>query len=167
MNTTTTNSLNVKVGDHVFFRALGTTYKLLTESVAGSAGIVEHTLEAMSLGSPMHKHTREDEISFVLEGELTVIQDGQIQTATAGQCIAKPRNIFHTFWNATSQRIQFIEVIVPGEFQYYFTELEPYLKAGQPPNIEKMKEVREKYGLIVDPTSIEEIIKKFGLKPVS
>mgnify|MGYP003336079177 CR=1 FL=1 len=160
------NNLNIKVDDHVFYRALGTTFKVLTETVAGSAGIVEHTLEPMSLGAPMHKHTREDEISFVLEGQLSVIQDGKIQTATAGQFIAKPRNLFHTFWNATEQRIRFVEFIVPGTFQYYFAELEPFLRAGQQPDFEKMKEVREKYGLIVDPHAADEIIKQFGLKPL-
>ncbi|MDQ3140654.1 MAG: cupin domain-containing protein [Bacteroidota bacterium] len=163
MDATNLNSLNIKAGDHVFYRALGTTYKVLTETVGGSAGIVEHTLEAMSLGAPMHKHTREDEISFVLEGELSVIQDGQIQIATAGQFIAKPRNIFHTFWNATQKRIRFLEFIVPGNFQFYFAEMEPFLKAGQPPQFDKMQIVREKYGLIIDLYAADEIIKKYNL----
>jgi uncharacterized cupin superfamily protein len=67
-------------------------------SVRGLAGIVEHTLEAKSLGAPMHKHTREDEISYLLEGELSVIQNGQI--------------------------------ITPGNFQYYFAEMAPFLLPG-------------------------------------
>ena len=158
--------MNIKINDHVFFRALGTTYKVLNESVDGSAGIVEHTLEGMCIGAPMHKHTYEDEISYVLEGELSVIQNGIVQKARVGEFIVKPRNIFHTFWNETSKTIRFLEFIVPGKFQYYFAELEPFLKTGQPPQFEKMKEVREKYGLIVDPYAADEIIKKYGLKPL-
>src|SRR5690349_7974608 len=114
---------NIKVGDSVFFRSLGTTYKVLTDSVNGTAGIVEHTLEAMSLGAPMHKHTREDEISYVLEGELSVIQNGEVQTVRPGQFVVKPREVFHTFWNAGQQQLRFIELITPGEFQYYFAEM--------------------------------------------
>ena len=154
----------IKPGDSVFFRALGTEYKVLCDAVAGTAGIVEHTLEALSLGAPMHKHTREDEISYVLEGQLPVIQDGKIQTAGPGEYIVKPRNIFHTFWNAGKERIRFIEIIIPGNFQYYFAEMAPYLLPGQPPQMDKVRETAIKYGLIVDPLATEEIIKQYGLK---
>src|SRR5215470_5292152 len=109
MDTMTDLGANVKVGDSVFFRSLGTIYKVLTNSVNGTVGIVEHTLEPNSLGAPMHKHTREDEISYVLEGELSVIQGGKIQRAGPGQFIVKPREIFHTFWNARQQTLRFIE----------------------------------------------------------
>src|SRR5215212_1549971 len=118
---------SVHVNYSVFFRALGTTYKVLSNSVNGSVGIVEHTLEGRSLGAPMHKHTHEDEISYVLEGNLSVIQNGEIQTAGPGQFIVKPRGIFHTFWNEGENRIRFMEVITPGNFQYYFAEMAPFL----------------------------------------
>src|SRR5687768_13849810 len=95
----------LQVDQFVFFRALGTKYKVLTDSLNGSAAIVEHTLEPKSLGAPMHKHTHEDEISYVLKGKLSVIQDGKVQTAQAGEYIAKPRGIFHTFWNDTDEQL--------------------------------------------------------------
>jgi len=159
-------SSNIKIDDSVFFRALGSTYKVLSESVNGSAAIIEHTLEAKSLGAPMHKHTHEDEISYVLEGELSAIQNGKEQKALAGQYIIKPRGIFHTFWNAGSERIRFIEFIVPGNFSKYFKEMEPFLVAGQPPQMDKVRAIGAKYGLIVDPYAADEIIKKYGLKPL-
>jgi quercetin dioxygenase-like cupin family protein len=167
MEISNVNIPNVKVNDSVFFRALGTTYKVMTDSVRGSAGIVEHTLEAKSLGAPMHKHTREDEISYVLEGELSVIQNGEVQIAGPGQFIVKPREIFHTFWNARHDRIRFIEFIIPGNFQYYFAEMAPFLLPGQPPQIDKIRETAAKYGLIVDPYAADEIVKQYGLKPLS
>ncbi len=36
---------SIQPGHSVFFRALGTTHKVLSASVNGSAAIVEHTLE--------------------------------------------------------------------------------------------------------------------------
>jgi quercetin dioxygenase-like cupin family protein len=96
---------DIQIDKSLFFRALGTTCKVLSKSVNGSAAIVEHTLEAKSIGAPMHKHTYEDEISYVLEGELSLIQNGKVQTASPGEYIIKPRGIFHTFWNATQSRI--------------------------------------------------------------
>lgn len=157
----------VEVNQSVQFRALGTTYKVLSESVGGSAAIVEHTLDAKCLGAPMHKHTRENEISYVLEGELSVIQNGEVQTAGPGEYIVKPKEIFHTFWNAGDKTVRFIEIITPGNFEYYFAELAPYLLTGQPPQMDKVRETASKYGLIVDLFAAEEIIKKYGLKLLS
>ena len=162
---TNNNQPNIQVDQRIFFRALGTTYKVLSKAVNGSAAIVEHTLEAKSIGAPMHKHTYEDEISYVLQGELSVIQDGKIQSAKPGEYIIKPRGIFHTFWNATDERIRFVEVITPGNFEYYFAELSPFLEDGKPPQMDKVRETGIKYGLVVDPTAAEEIIKKYGLNP--
>ena len=164
---TSDNRPNIQVDQRIFFRALGTTYKVLSKSVSGSAAIVEHTLEPKSIGAPMHKHTYEDEISYVLEGELSVIQNGEVQTARPGQYIVKPRGIFHTFWNSGDERIHFIEVITPGNFEYYFAEMAPFLLAGQPPQMDKIRETAGKYGLIVDPYAADEIIKRYGLKPLS
>jgi quercetin dioxygenase-like cupin family protein len=164
---TNNNQPDIQVDQRIFFRALGTTYKVLSKTVNGSAAIVEHTVEGKSIGAPMHKHTHEDEISYVLEGELSVIQGGKVQTAKQGEYIVKPRGIFHTFWNATNERIRFLEVITPGNFEYYFAELAPFLEAGKPPQMDKIRETGVKYGLIVDPTGAEEIIKKYGLNPLA
>ena len=157
----------VQVNQSVHFRALGTTYKVLSESVGGTAAIVEHTLEGKSLGAPMHKHTRENEVSYVLEGELSVIQNGEVQTARPGQFIVKPMGIFHTFWNAGDKMVRFIEIITPGNFEYYFAELAPFLLKGQPPQMDKVRETGQKYGLIIDPDATAEITEKYGLNPVS
>src|SRR5215203_4839063 len=132
------NRPDIQVNQRIFFRALGTTYKVLSKSVNGSAAIVEHTIEPKSIGAPMHKHTHEDEISYVLEGELSVVQNGKVQTASPGQYIVKPRGIFHTFWNAGNERIRFIEVITPGNFENYFFEVAPFLQANQPLQLDKI-----------------------------
>jgi uncharacterized cupin superfamily protein len=157
----------VHVNQSVHFRALGTTYKVLSESVGGSTAIVEHTLEAKSLGAPMHKHTRENEISYVLEGELSVIQNGEVQIAGPGEFIVKPMGVFHTFWNAGDKTVRFLEIITPGNFEYYFAELAPFLIKGQPPQMDGVRATGQKYGLVVDPDAGAEIIKKYGLNPVS
>ena len=118
----------------------------------------------MSIGAPLHKHTHEDEISYVLEGVLSVIQDGVKQTARAGEFIVKPRGKWHTFWNATPDRIRFLEIIVPGNFEGYYAEIAPFLPAGQPPLTGNLKEVAMKYGLSTDPQATEILIREEGLK---
>jgi quercetin dioxygenase-like cupin family protein len=157
----------VQIDQSVHFRSLGTTYKVLSESVGGSAAIVEHTLDVKCLGAPMHKHTRENEISYVLEGELSVIQNGEVKIARQGEYIVKPKGIFHTFWNAGDKMVRFIEIITPGNFEYYFAELAPYLLKGQPPEMDKVRATADKYGLIVDINAAAEIIEKYSLKTLS
>jgi quercetin dioxygenase-like cupin family protein len=158
--------VSIETNQRIFFRALGTTYKVLSKSVNGSAAIVEHTVEARSLGAPMHKHTHEDEISYVLEGRLSVTQNGHVQTAGPGEFVVKPRGIFHTFWNSGEERVRFLEVIVPGNFEKYFAEMAPFLEAGKPPQIEGMRQTAAKYDLIVDPSAANEIVRQYGLKPL-
>jgi len=161
------DNVKVQVNQSVFFRALGTTYKVLSDTVSGSAAIVEHTLEGKSLGAPMHKHTHEDEISYVLEGTLSVIQNGEVQTASPGEYLVKPRGIFHTFWNAGDERIRFIEIISPGNFEYYFAEIAPFLAPGKPPESDKLMATASKYGLEFDMSAAEAIVRKYGLKTLS
>ncbi len=156
----------VQINETVFFNVLGTTYKVLSNTVNGSLAIVEHTLEAKSLGAPMHKHSYEDETSYVLEGKLSVIQNGKVEMAGPGEYIIKPRGIFHTFWNTTNERIRFIEIISPGAFEMYFAEMAPFFTKGKPLESDKMKAIAEKYGLITDPYAGEEIIKQYGLNPL-
>ncbi len=43
----------------------------------------------------------------------------------------------------------------------------PYLLPGKPPKMDKIKETVAKYGLIVDPHGADEIVKQYGLNPLS
>ena len=45
-------------------------------------------------------HEREDEYSFVLEGRMGAMLGDDVVYAEAGDLVFKPRNQWHTFWNA-------------------------------------------------------------------
>lgn len=90
-----------------------------------------------------------------------------MQTAGPGQFIAKPRGIFHTFWNSGDKRVRFIEIITPGKFESYFAEIAPFLLPGKAPQFDKLAETAAKYGLTMDMGPVEGIIKKYGLNPLS
>ena len=151
-------------GQSVVFWGLGTTYKVLSEMLGGSLGVVEHTLEPGWLGAPPHKHAREDETSYVLEGKLTVEQEGQVETAGPGEYILKPRGIFHTFWNAGTERVRFIEMISPGGFEHYFEELAPFFPPNGPrPDFQGAAAVATRYGLEFDRSRVEELLAKYNL----
>jgi hypothetical protein len=124
---------------------------------------VEHVLGPRQLGAPRHRHSREDEISYVLEGELTVQQGEQVQTATAGGTIVKPRGIFHAFWNSGSTPVRFLEIIAPGEFARYFEELAVLLSAAGPPDLAALTTLAGRYGVEFDLASMPLLLEQHGL----
>ena len=55
---------------------------------------------ARTLVAPVHLHTREDEYSYVLEGRMGAQLGDDVVYAEPGDLVFKPRNQWHTFWNA-------------------------------------------------------------------
>ena len=66
----------------------------------GRIAILQHLMPARSLAAPLHRHSREDEFSFVLEGRVGVLLGDEKIIAGPGDLVFKPRDQWHTFWNA-------------------------------------------------------------------
>src|SRR5262245_56463021 len=101
-------------GETVFFGPLTATVKIPSTATDWAAAPRKHTLAAGLPCARPHRHQREDELSDVLEGELTVQIGDQIRVASAGTSILKPRGIMHTCWNAGTALVRFLEIIAPG-----------------------------------------------------
>ena len=74
-------------------------------------------------GVKVHVHTHEDELVYVIEGEIEVTLGEQKMKATAGVLALLPRGIPHGFSNIGSQPSRILDVIMPGNFDNYFVEL--------------------------------------------
>ena len=61
--------------------------------------LVEHPMAPGVLGSPMHTHSREDELSYVVYGTVQAQVGDQVVTAGPRELIWKPRGVPHAFWN--------------------------------------------------------------------
>ena len=85
--------------------------------------------------------------------------------AGPGELVMKPRGIPHAFWNAADQETRLLEIISPGGFEAYFADLAPVLAVPGTPDPERMAEIRARYGLTVDVTSIASLTTRFGLRP--
>jgi quercetin dioxygenase-like cupin family protein len=77
---------------------------------------------------PVHVHTREDEFSFVLEGRRGFMLGESLVRAEPGDLVYKPRDVWHTFWNATDRPGRLLEIISPAGFEQLFVELDEPLK---------------------------------------
>ncbi len=76
--------------------------------------IVEHPMSPRALAAPLHRHTREDEYSYVIEGRVGAMLGDEVVIGAPGDLIFKPRNQWHTFWNAGDEPARLLEIISPA-----------------------------------------------------
>ena len=93
------------------------------ETHAGGFSLVEHPMPPRALAAPLHRHSREDEYSYVLEGRMGALLGDDVVYAEAGDLVHKPRDQWHTFWNAGDEPCRILEIIAPGGFEDFFDEL--------------------------------------------
>ena len=151
-------------GKSVHFGGTGAIYKLLGEQTNGTMALVEHTVAPSTLAAPPHTHRDEDEISFVLEGDLTIQVGEQLIQASVGTLVVKPRGIQHCFWNAGSAPARLLEIITPAGLEQYFEELALLVSSGGPPDPARRRALYEKYHLTVDRAEAEALLQHYHLK---
>jgi quercetin dioxygenase-like cupin family protein len=135
------------------------------EETGGTVSIVEHPIPPRNLAAPLHRHTREDEYSYVVEGRVGAWADGEVVYGGPGDLIFKPRNQWHTFWNDGEEPARLIEVISPAGFERFFDEMVdlPRDPAGLP-DPEALGELSRRYGLEFDMEGTERIRAEFDLR---
>ena len=143
----------------------GTTYLVRSADTDGRFALVEHDLAPRTLGSPVHTHEHEDEYSYVTAGRLGVLVGDRELVAGPGELVAKPRGVPHAFWNAGDEVVRFVELISPGGFEAYFTDLAAFLPPRSPqPDVEGIMATAGRYGLAMDAASIPRLSERHGLR---
>jgi mannose-6-phosphate isomerase-like protein (cupin superfamily) len=138
-----------------------TTRFLATE---GAYALIEHMLGPGLIGALPHRHSREDELSYVLDGTLTVWREGVVTEAGPGTVVRKPRGEWHTFWNSGATPVRFLEVISPPAFATYFRELATFIPAQGAPNPAEIVALADRYGLEMDFAALGPLIERYGVR---
>jgi mannose-6-phosphate isomerase-like protein (cupin superfamily) len=107
-------------GKTVDFGGVGVWFVVWGEESGGGFSLVEHPIRPRHLAAPWHRHTREDEYSHVLEGRLGAQLGAEVVYAEAGDLAFKPRDQWHTFWNAGDGPCRILEIISSAGFEHYF-----------------------------------------------
>jgi quercetin dioxygenase-like cupin family protein len=144
---------------------MGARFMVDPERGAGFS-MVEHPIAPRALAAPLHTHTREDEYTYVLEGEVGVQIGDEVAVASAGDLVFKPRGVQHAFWNAGEAPARVLEIISPAPFATYFAELEPLMAGQSGPDFPAIAALQARYGLTMDPEQIEPLIEREGLAPM-
>ncbi len=143
--------------------SIGVRFMIDTEEThAGGFSLVEHPMPPHALAAPLHRHSREDEYSFVVEGRMGALLGDDVVYAEAGDLVHKPRDQWHTFWNASDEPCRILEIIAPGGFEDFFDELVEAGASG-PPEPEWLAALGARYGLEFDFESVPSLCERFGL----
>lgn len=125
-------------------------------SWGGRIAVVEHLLAPRSIAAPLHRHSREDEFSHILEGTVWYVTDGEEHVARAGDLVHKPRGEWHTFWNAADEPARVLELIVPGGLEELFRSL------ARSADVDLVALAAE-YGCEIDEAATVPILERYGL----
>ncbi len=129
------------------------------EESGGGFSLVEHPVPPRSLCAPRHRHSGVDEYSFVLEGRMGALLGDDVIYADAGDLAFKPRDQWHTFWNAGDEPLRILEVISPAGFEHFFRELGEAAEGREvDPEV-----LGERYGIEFDLESLPRICAEHGL----
>ena len=150
-------------GKLVDIGSAGVRFMAWSEETGGGFSLVEHPIPPRTLVAPLHKHSREDEYSYVLEGRMGALLGGQVVYAEAGDFVFKPRDQWHTFWNAGDEPCRILEIISPGRFEHCFDEMAAAM-ASPDFTPEQMIELAGRYGLELQLDSIPGICAEQGLR---
>lgn len=143
---------------------IGVIFKLDGADSGGALSIVEHPFAVGALVPP-HVHTREDEFSIVLEGEIGFRSEDQEVVLGAGGYIVKPRGEIHAMWNAGRTPARMIEVISPAGFEEFFRELAEANDAGGL-DPDASADLDSRYGIpFAEPDWLPDVIRRYNLAP--
>jgi quercetin dioxygenase-like cupin family protein len=146
-----------------FLGSIGVRFMIDGAEAGDRFSLVEHPMSAHALAAPMHRHAREDEYSYVLEGSIGALLGGSVVIGQPGDLVFKPRNQWHTFWNAGDKPARILEIISPAGFENFFRELVDLggVAKAQP---QALDELCGRYELEMDPSSIPKLIERFGVQ---
>ena len=115
----------------------------------GSAAMFEFTVPAGARVPLPHYHENFDETIYGLVGIMTFTVEGKAIDIAPGETCFIPRGTIHGFNNLGQQDAKALAVITPALLgPIYFKEVAQIVNAGGPPDLEKLKLVMAKHGLI-------------------
>lgn len=110
---------------------VGDDIRILVDSKAtGGACVIFEDTTPPGMGPPLHRHGRDDEFFFVVEGTALFQVDGQRYTVGAGGFAFVPRGSVHTFMNPGPGLLRTVITCTPGGLEGPFRETHALGVAG-------------------------------------
>jgi len=163
MEATTARVLGPRDGRLGFLGSIGVRFMIDGAEADQRFSLVEHPMSPRALAAPLHRHSREDEYSFVIEGRVGALLGDEVLVGGPGDLIFKPRDQWHTFWNAGDEPARLLEIISPAGFEGFFAELDD-LGGALEADPQALADLSARYGLEMQPDSIPGLLERFDLR---
>lgn len=106
-------------------------FKADGEETEGKYSISEWWLEPKTKGPGAHSHA-EDDIFFVIEGEMHFLVDDKWVVATKGDFVLVPAGIIHDFENRSAKKSGVLNISTPGNFEQYMPDIVAWFQKNPP-----------------------------------
>ena len=94
--------------------------------------------------TPLHSHSEEDELVYVVQGEVTFYLDGNRLECPAGTCVFLPKGSAHTH-SIESAEAKLLVLLMPAGLEGYYLDLDG---SGDPEqDVDRMITVSARYGV--------------------
>lgn len=108
----------------------------------------------------MHRHRDEDEYTYVLTGRIGAVLGDEELVAEPGDLLFKPRDQWHTFWNAGDEPATVLELISPAGLEELFRS---FATLTAEPSPEELAEMAARYGCDLDFPATGPVMERHGL----
>src|SRR5215218_8632673 len=149
--------------DEGFLGSIGVRFMIDGAEAGQRFSLVEHPMSPRALAAPLHRHTREDEYTFVLQGRMGALLGDDVVEAGPGDLVFKPRNQWHTFWNAGDEPCRILEIIAPAGFERFFRELSD-MGGAINADPDELTALGARYGHYFKLESVPALLERFGLR---
>jgi quercetin dioxygenase-like cupin family protein len=159
------NEILIGQDEGAYLPVLVIRHKVTAVASGGSLKIEEWGLPPGDM-IPPHTHAREDECSFVLEGEMMCYVGGEVVLARKGSYVIKPRGVPHSFYNSGAVTSRVMEILTPvSAFEGYFDEYEEIVsrQMSDEEHLRARAELGERYGITWHDERIPEVEASFGI----
>jgi quercetin dioxygenase-like cupin family protein len=128
---------------------IGIRFLLEAADTNGSVAMFEFTVPAGAKVPVPHYHKAYDETIYGVEGVVTFTVEGKPVDIGSGETCFIPRGAVHGFNNLKQTDVKALAIITPALLgPDFFREAAAIVNAGGPPDVEKLKAVLLKHGLV-------------------
>jgi quercetin dioxygenase-like cupin family protein len=159
LNPTTLQTIHPEQGNPLQFGDVQMNRLVGAADLPSGIAVQEWTVAPHFLGAPPHRHTHEDELFLVLEGEMTVMEEESVRTAAAGSYVLLPRSRLHGFWNAGDVPARMLVLLTPGGLEDYFPKA-----AQHAHDLAAVMRTSAAYGMEFRMDLVPGIMEKYNLK---
>ncbi len=132
-------------GDELAIGSTHFVHKVKSADTNGVFSVIE-IISSQGDGVDLHVHEHEDELVYLLEGEIMVTLGDQTMKAVPGVMALLPRGIPHGFTNVGDKPSRVLDTILPGDFDNYIVEMAALSASGELTD-EKVSSLSDKYAI--------------------